>query len=128
MANQKISQYTSDGTSNPLKGEDLFDSSNEDGTGNFDVSKKIKASEILEYVEANTLSAQKFLFVGGFVADTTQTITHNLNTKTVIVSCFFGNLTTVQYEIEGLVENNTLNTIDLTFSSAIESAVITIIG
>ena len=124
----KISEYTADGTSNPLKDEDLFDSSNEDGSGDFDVSKKIKASEILAYVEANTQSAQKFVFVSGFVADTTQTITHNLNTKTVIVSCFFGNLTTVQYEIEGLVENNTLNTIDLTFSSTIESAVITIIG
>ena len=124
----KISDYTANGTTNPLKDEDLFDSSNQNGAGNFNVSKKIKASEVLAYVQANILATQKFVFVAAFVADTTQTITHNLNTKSVIVSCLFGDLTTAQYEIEGLVENNNLNTIDLTFSSNIASVVVTIIG
>ena len=49
----KISQYTADGTSNPLKGDDLFDASNEDGAGSFDVSKKITALELLNYINAN---------------------------------------------------------------------------
>lgn len=49
----KISQYTADGTSNPLKDEDLFDASNEDGAGSFDLSKKITALELLAYINAN---------------------------------------------------------------------------
>lgn len=49
----KISQYTADGASNPLKDEDLFDASNEDGAGSFDLSKKITALELLAYINAN---------------------------------------------------------------------------
>ena len=71
----KISQYTADGTSNPLKDEDLFDSSNEDGAGSFDLSKKITALELLSYINQNvnnyytsngTLNGNRSIDMAGF--------------------------------------------------------------
>lgn len=50
---EKISQYVADATSNPIKNEDLLDFSNEDGGGGYDVSKKIKVSEFLTFLNAN---------------------------------------------------------------------------
>ena len=57
---EKISGYTADGTSNPIKGEDLLDFSNEDGGGGFDVSKKITMDEMMSYVNANVNSYYNF--------------------------------------------------------------------
>ena len=50
---EKISQYTADATSNPIKVEDLMDFSNEDGGGGFDVSKKITVAEMLAFINTN---------------------------------------------------------------------------
>lgn len=50
---EKISQYTADGISNPIKGADLLDFSNEDGGGGFDVSKKITVTELMTYINSN---------------------------------------------------------------------------
>lgn len=47
---EKISDYTADATSNPIKNEDLMDFSNEDGAGAFDVSKKITVLELLTFL------------------------------------------------------------------------------
>jgi len=49
---EKISGYTADAISNPIKDEDLLDFSNEDGGGGFDVSKKIKVSQLLSFLNA----------------------------------------------------------------------------
>lgn len=49
----KISQYTKDATSDPIKGLDLMDMSNEDGGGGFDDSKKIKVDELMAYINLN---------------------------------------------------------------------------
>jgi len=71
----KISQYTADGTSNPLKDEDLFDASNEDGAGGFDVSKKITALDLINYINQNvnnyytsngTLNGNRSIDMAGF--------------------------------------------------------------
>lgn len=50
---EKISQYSADAASDPIKSEDLLDFSNEDGAAAYDVSKKIKVSEFLTYLNAN---------------------------------------------------------------------------
>jgi len=50
---EKISQYIATATSNPIKSKDYLDLSNEDGTGGYDVSKKVKVSEMMIYI--NTL-------------------------------------------------------------------------
>jgi len=122
----KISDYTANGTTNPLKDEDLFDSSNQNGAGNFNVSKKIKASEVLAYVQANIIATQKFVYNNSFSVDTPTTITHNLNTKEIVADCVFGN--TSKFEIEGVLDNHQLNSVDLTFSKAQEDVTVTIIG
>ena len=50
---EKTSQYTADATSDPIKGADLLDFSNEDGGGGFDASKKITVDEHMAYINAN---------------------------------------------------------------------------
>jgi len=52
MANRKYSDRTPDGTSNPLKAEDLIGVSNEDGAGGFDLSKKITIDELKTFLES----------------------------------------------------------------------------
>lgn len=53
MANRSYNDRTPDGTSDPLKGEDLIGVSNEDGGGGYDLSKKILVSEFSTYIKAN---------------------------------------------------------------------------
>lgn len=50
---EKISGYTADATSNPIKAVDYLDLSNEDGGGGYDVSKKILVSEFLTFLNGN---------------------------------------------------------------------------
>jgi hypothetical protein len=50
---EKTSQYTANATSDPIKGADLLDFSNEDGGGGFDASKKITVDEHMAYINAN---------------------------------------------------------------------------
>jgi len=50
---EKISQYTADGTSNPIQAEDYLDFSNYDGVSAYDVSKKILVSELIAYINSN---------------------------------------------------------------------------
>lgn len=47
---EKISGYTADATSNPIKTVDLLDFSNEDGAAAYDVSKKILVSEFITFL------------------------------------------------------------------------------
>lgn len=49
MANRSYDDRTPDGTSNPLKGEDLIGVSNEDGGGGFDLSKKITITQVANF-------------------------------------------------------------------------------
>ncbi len=55
---EKISDYTADNASNPLKNADLLDVSNEDGggVGTCDVSKKITVEEFIAFANANGLN------------------------------------------------------------------------
>ena len=62
MANRKYSDRTPDGTSNPLKAEDLIGVSNEDGSGGFDLSKKITIDELMTFL--GLLIADDFLVIG----------------------------------------------------------------
>lgn len=50
MANRTYNDRIPDGTSNPLKDEDLIGVSNEDGGGDYDLSKKILMSEVKAYI------------------------------------------------------------------------------
>lgn len=70
---EKISDYTADATSNPIKNEDLLDFSNEDGAGDFDVSKKITVDEfkaflniINLYIADGSLLGNRTVSSGGF--------------------------------------------------------------
>jgi hypothetical protein len=50
MADERISEYTDDGTSHPIQSEDLLDFSNDtDGGTTYDVSKKILVSELATF-------------------------------------------------------------------------------
>jgi hypothetical protein len=62
MANRKYSDRTPDGTSNPLKSEDLIGVSNEDGSGGFDLSKKITIDELMTFLGVSI--ADDFLVIG----------------------------------------------------------------
>jgi len=50
---EKISGYTADATSDPIKDDDYLDLSNEDGGGGYDESKKILVSEMVTFLSAN---------------------------------------------------------------------------
>jgi len=52
MANRSYDDRTPDGTSNPLKGEDLIGVSNEDGGGGFDLSKKITITQVANFLRS----------------------------------------------------------------------------
>lgn len=61
MANRKYSDRTPDAASNPLKDDDLIGVSNEDGGGGFDLSKKIKISELVTFILAKLTGAWNFV-------------------------------------------------------------------
>ncbi len=74
----KISQYTKDATSDPIKAADLFDMSNEDGGGGYDDSKKILVSEFTAYMNTvienlynsnGTLGGNREVTCGGFYVE-----------------------------------------------------------
>ena len=60
----KISDYTADAASDPIKNEDLVDMSNEDGGGGFDVSKKITVAELLAFLGSIGAIAQDIVVTG----------------------------------------------------------------
>jgi hypothetical protein len=54
MAEERISEYSDDGTSHPIQENDLLDFSNDtDGGTIYDVSKKILVSELLTFIQDN---------------------------------------------------------------------------
>lgn len=117
----KISQYTADGTSNPLKDEDLFDASNEDGAGSFDLSKKIMALELLAYINANV---DNLYSTDGSIPDNREVV---LNSK--ILSFIQGDIKlestggNVNFVLESSVANKRVN---LKHNDSLDSGEITL--
>jgi len=72
---EKISGYTATAISNPIKSLNYLDFSNEDGVGGYDVSKKIKVSELLAYLNLNINNIYN---VDGTLAGI-RTVTHSTN-------------------------------------------------